>query len=141
MKFNVEKLKTIARPMKEIERQEFESREENRNWLALSAKFALCVRRILRFEGITQRELAKRMDVSASQITKILSGKENICLQTITNVEKVLGRRIIDFYEYNENQECLHSPQMPKNYMISDRVADYACDGEEGTYPSHIHEK
>ena len=95
MKFNVEKLKKIARPTNDAEYQERTFREKNRDWLSLSAKFALCVRHILRTEKITQKELANKMAVSPSQITKILSGKENLSLQTITKVEKAIGRSII----------------------------------------------
>ena len=97
MKFNVEKLKDIARPMTQEERQEIEFRNENRGWLTLSAKFALSVRQILRTEKITQTELASRMGVTCAQITKILSGKENLGLQTIAKVEKALGRSLITF--------------------------------------------
>ncbi len=50
MKFEVDKLKKIARPMMIEERMEMENREETRKWLALSAKFALLVRHILRTE-------------------------------------------------------------------------------------------
>ncbi|MDE6424359.1 MAG: helix-turn-helix transcriptional regulator [Muribaculaceae bacterium] len=97
MKFNVEKMKAISRPMTQSERQEIESRNENRDWLALSAKFALLLRHILRTENMTQTELAARMGVSCVQITKLLSGKENIGLQTIAKVEKALGRNLVTF--------------------------------------------
>lgn len=50
MKFNVDKLKKIARPMTKEERLEMENREENREGRALSAKFALLVRKVLRTE-------------------------------------------------------------------------------------------
>lgn len=102
MKFDVEKLKQIARPMTESERMEIEQRAENRDWQNLSAKFALLLRHILRTEKITQTELARRMNVSSVQVSKILSGKENICLQTIAKVEKALGRSIIFFQDGSE---------------------------------------
>lgn len=97
MKFNVEKMKEISRKMTPNEQQEIESRNENRDWLALSAKFALLLRNILRTEKMTQTELAARMGVSCVQITKLLSGKENIGLQTIAKVEKALGRSLVSF--------------------------------------------
>lgn len=99
MKFNVDKFKEISRPMSQEERQEMECRNENREWLALSAKFALLVRRILREEGMTQKEMARRMGVSSVQVTKLLSGKENIGLQTIAKVENALGRSLISFQD------------------------------------------
>jgi ribosome-binding protein aMBF1 (putative translation factor) len=95
MKFNVEKLKQISRPLTQSERDEMKYRNENREWLALSAKFALSVREILRTDHISQTELASRMGVSCAQVTKLLSGKENIGLQTIAKVEKALGKKLV----------------------------------------------
>lgn len=97
MKFNVEKLKEISRPMTQSEREEIDVRNENRDWLALSAKFALLLRHILRTEKMTQTQLAMLMGVSSAQVTKLLSGKENIGLQTIAKVEKALGRSLVSF--------------------------------------------
>ena len=53
MKFDVEKFKKIARPMTSAEHDDINERAENRDWLFLSAKLALVVRRILRIENIT----------------------------------------------------------------------------------------
>lgn len=39
------------------------------------------------------------MGVSSVQITKLLSGKENIGLQTIAKVERALGRSLVVFKE------------------------------------------
>ena len=78
MKFNVEKLKQMSRPMTDEEKKDIEFRKENREWLAVSERLALKLRRILRTEGILQSELAERMGVTPAQVTKILSGKENL---------------------------------------------------------------
>ena len=88
------------------ERQEISFRNENRDWLALSAKFALTVRHILRSEKITQTELASRMGVSCVQVSKILSGKENIGLQTIAKIERALDRSIVTFIEIAKQRNC-----------------------------------
>ena len=61
MKFNVEKLKQMSRPMTDEEKKDIEFRKENREWLAVSERLALKLRRILRTEGILQSELAERM--------------------------------------------------------------------------------
>ena len=78
MKFNVEKLKQMSRPMTDEEKKDIEFRKENREWLAVSERLALKLRRILRTEGILQSELAERMGVTPAQVTKLLSGKENL---------------------------------------------------------------
>ena len=96
MKFNVEKLKQIARPMSEDERQELEYRQNNRDWLALSEKLALKISYFLRVNGMSKTEFASRMGVSSAQITKILSGKENLSLKTICKIEKALETKLLD---------------------------------------------
>lgn len=96
MKFNVEKLKQMSRPMTEEEKKDIDFRRENREWLAISERLALKLRRILRTEGISQNELAARMEVTPAQVTKILSGKENLGLKTICKIEKAIGQHLIE---------------------------------------------
>lgn len=137
MKLNVEKLKKIARPTSDAEYQERIFRDKNRDWLSLSAKFALCVRHILRTEKITQKELANKMAVSPSQITKILSGKENLSLQTITKVEKAIGRSIIRIIDSQDDILGEHKTYIPTGilqYELSIPSIDYACDYFNDTY-------
>ena len=139
MKFNVEKLKKIARPTNDAEYQERTFREKNRDWLSLSAKFALCVRHILRTEKITQKELANKMAVSPSQITKILSGKENLSLQTITKVEKAIGRSIIRIIDSQDNCSVEYKLSIPTDiypYELYVPVVDYASEYFDDTYSS-----
>lgn len=40
--------------------------------------------------GLKRQELAERMDVSPAQVTKIMAGKQNMTLKTITKLEKAL---------------------------------------------------
>ena len=44
---------------------------------------------------MTQRELAKKLEVSESRLSKILSGQANLTLKTIVKLESVLGEDII----------------------------------------------
>ena len=96
MNFNVKKLKQMSRPMTEDEKKDIEFRRENREWLAISERLALKLRRILRTEGISQNELAARMKVTPAQVTKILSGKENLGLKTICKIENAIGQSLIE---------------------------------------------
>lgn len=65
---------------------------ENRDWLLLSVKLAMKIRSPLEVVGISQSELARRMGVTPAQVTKILSGQENLGLKTIAKVESALGK-------------------------------------------------
>lgn len=91
MKFDLEKLQNIAKPLPEKERQDMEYQIENRHWLLLSVKLALRIRSLMEAQGINQSELARRMSVSPAQVTKILSGGENLGLKTIAKLESALG--------------------------------------------------
>lgn len=92
MKFNLEKLKQLATPLTEQERQDMEYQIENRDWLLKSVQLALKIRSIMAELGINQSELSRRMGVSPAQVGKILSGQENIGLKTIAKVEAALGK-------------------------------------------------
>ena len=82
--------------MSKYERDEMESMEQNRDWLAISERLALKIRKIIRKQGLSQNNLAERLNVSPAQITKILSGKENLGIKTISKIEKALGENLIE---------------------------------------------
>ncbi len=110
MKFNLEKLKEISRPRSAEERMEAECREQHRDWLAVSEKLALKLRYILRTENISQAELAQRMGVTPAQVTKILSGKENLGLKTICKIEQAIGRSLMNI----SLEDGVHQPIVQK---------------------------
>jgi len=90
MKFNVEKLKEMSRPMTEEEKTEILFRQENSEWLAVSERLALQLRRVLRIEGISPNELAACIEVTPDQLKNLLSGKEYIEQGTISKIEDFL---------------------------------------------------
>ncbi|MCM1483722.1 MAG: helix-turn-helix transcriptional regulator [Muribaculaceae bacterium] len=110
MKFNREKLQQLAEPMPDSDRQQMGYQIENRDWLLLSVKLALKIRSLMDAEGITQSELARRMGVSPAQVTKILSGQENLGLKTIAKVSAALGKPlfIVDIEE-NTHAASMHA--------------------------------
>ena len=96
MRFDKNKLDELSRPMSAKELKELESLRDNKEWLDISERLALKIRRILRTEGISQVEFAHKMEVSPAQITKILSGKENLGIKTISRIEKALGHTLVE---------------------------------------------
>lgn len=113
MKFNVEKLKAVARPMTQEERTAMDYRTENANWLQLSATIALKIRKLLRQQGMTQVDLAARLGVTPPQVSKLLSGKINFELRTLVSIQNALGKPIIDvsFQEEHPVSEQLMKTQ------------------------------
>lgn len=63
---------------------------DNWDWLKHSTQIALAARRRMVSLGLTQKDLAERMGCSQQYVSLILKGKENLTLETISRIEKVL---------------------------------------------------
>ena len=70
--------------------EEARVRQNNKAWLKHSRKIAIKVLGTLRERGIKQKELALMLNVSPQQINKIVKGKENLTLETISKLELAL---------------------------------------------------
>jgi ribosome-binding protein aMBF1 (putative translation factor) len=66
-------------------------RRKNREWLKRAAAIGVKVLQALRRQGMTQRELADRMGVSAQQVNKIVKGTEHLTPETLVKLETVLN--------------------------------------------------
>lgn len=65
-------------------------RLENSRWLRRSQKIAMEMLDRMDILGINQRELAHRMGCTPQYVSKILKGKENLSLETISKIEDAL---------------------------------------------------
>lgn len=95
MTFNVERLKEIAKPASVETLKEAEYRKNNWDWLEKSALIALDIHAYLRKNNISKQEFAKMLGVTPAQVTKLLSGKENLGLKTISKIESVLKMDLV----------------------------------------------
>lgn len=68
----------------------------NKKWLDNSAKVAINVLEALRERGMSQKDLAKKMNVSAQQINKIVKGKQNLTFETVGKLEEALSISLIE---------------------------------------------
>lgn len=75
---------------------------------------------ILKEKGITQKELAARLDKSPSEISKWLSGNHNLTLRSIAKLEAELGADLIyipkrdSFHvQINRTISAIAAPQKP----------------------------
>ena len=91
-----EKLSNLASAKPSEWKAKAKYRRDNRDWLKWSAAIAVKVLDALKAQGLTQKDLAERMGVSPQQISKIVRGQENLTLQTIINLEIILGIHIIN---------------------------------------------
>jgi transcriptional regulator with XRE-family HTH domain len=71
-------------------------RFENKAWLRKSQAIALKILRHIRANGISQKELAEKLNVAPQQVNKWLKGGENFTLETISRIELVLDIQLIN---------------------------------------------
>lgn len=76
-------------------REEAEWRRDNWSWLRHSQKIAVKVLLQMKQMGLTQKALAERMDCTQQYVSKILKGKENMSLDTLSKLEDALGINLI----------------------------------------------
>lgn len=76
-------------------REEAEWRRDNWSWLQHSQRIAVKVLLQMKQLNLTQNALAKRMGCTQQYVSKILKGKENMSLETLSKLEDALGISLI----------------------------------------------
>ena len=82
-------------------REEAQWRHDNWPWLHHLQKIAVKVLLRMKLLGLTQKALAERMNCTQQYISKILKGKENMSLDTLSKLESALGITLILDEEYD----------------------------------------
>ena len=88
-------------------REEAEWRRANKNWLRYSQFIA--IRMLSRMDELhlTQAVLAEKMQCSQQYVSKVLKGKENLSLETISKIESALDMDLIkSALSYVEEYNC-----------------------------------
>jgi len=85
--------------------EEVKQRINNRAMLRESQQIALKVLMKLDELGWSQKNLAKAMEVSPQQITKIVSGKENLTIKTQIQLQNILNIPVLASYYENRMEE------------------------------------
>lgn len=84
---------------------------ENKLFVDNSLDIAVEVNNILDEYGWTQKDLAKKLGKSESEVSKWLSGLHNLTLKSISKIEAVLERKVIEvpskgrFNYFNNRQQ------------------------------------
>ena len=90
-------------------REEAEWRRENASWLRHSQQIAVKVLLKMKELHMTQKALAERMNCTQQYVSKILKGKENISLDTMTRLEEALQINIlVDNYQPSQMVSQMH---------------------------------
>lgn len=91
-------------------REEAEWRRDNWSWLRHSQKIAVKVLLLMKQECLTQKALAERMNCTQQYVSKILKGKENMSLDTLTKLEDALGICLINDEQETYSQMVAEEP-------------------------------
>ena len=136
---NNERLTALSKGTKSRWLENAEKRKESEKWSERSTKIALNVLEILRQKKMSKQELADRMQVSAQYISKIVKGKENLTLETISKLESALEVGLIDIKDYSSRIQVKHwsnvahtktiqrSMEQCYRYKITPDYYSYAC--------------
>jgi transcriptional regulator with XRE-family HTH domain len=84
----------------------------NKKWLDQSSSIAVTILLSLKEKGWSQKQLAENMKVSAQQINKIVKGKENLTLETISKLENALGIALIETISYSDINSIQTKPEI-----------------------------
>ncbi|MGL5636911.1 MAG: helix-turn-helix transcriptional regulator [Bacteroidales bacterium] len=76
-------------------------RKQNKEWRRIVGEIAVSILKFLKENGLTQVELAKRLDVSPQYVSKIVQGKENLSIETICKIQLALGIQLIAIPAYH----------------------------------------
>lgn len=71
-------------------------RQNDKSWLRYSQHIAMLVLDRMDELGLTQKGLAELMGCSQQYISKMLKGRENMSIDTLTKIEETLGIRILE---------------------------------------------
>lgn len=77
----------------------------NKKWIDQSSKVAINVLEALKHKGLSQKDLAQKMNISAQQVNKIIKGKQNLTFETIGKLENALEISIMEIIDYKHINE------------------------------------
>lgn len=110
MMTNKEKLLALVSSEKTNTLEKNKERIRNRAMLRESQQIAIKVLMKLDELGWSQKDLAQKMEVAPQQITKIVSGKENLTIETQIKLQHILNIPVLASYYENKMvkiNECI----------------------------------
>lgn len=76
-------------------KEKAEWRLQNKSWLRHSQRIAMKMLEKMDELGLTQRQLAEKMGCSQQYVSKVLKGRENLSLESISRIEDCLNISIL----------------------------------------------
>jgi transcriptional regulator with XRE-family HTH domain len=128
---NIEKIK--AKLLKESKPdtewlKEAQWRQDNYFWLKTSFQIAIQIGSVLKQKNMTQKELAEKMACSPQFVSTLLKGSENLTLETICKIEKVLEIKLINVVSVETSSDYISEYETVLSLPKSKK---YANDNQE----------
>lgn len=111
--------------------------KDNWSWLKYSYAISIRVRRRMKELGITQKELAQKLECTQQHVSVLLGGRANMTLETMSKLEQALqfdliGQNLLEFsYPTSSdkvsgylNDSAISGP-IPEGFKTSDVVDGY----------------
>lgn len=109
--------------------------EKDRRLASIIAEFGSYINQLLKEKEMTQKQLAEKMEVKPSVVSRLLQGNQNTTLKTLAAVEAALGEDIVltpklahthpmvkqNFWAKGELGNCIK-----KSFKPEDQTGDYA---------------
>lgn len=76
-------------------KEKAEERQQNKSWLRHSQRIAMKMLEKMDELRLTQKQLAEQMGCSQQYVSKVLKGRENLSLESISKIEDCLNISIL----------------------------------------------
>lgn len=121
---NKEKFLNLVSDEKSNTLQNIKDRKKNRATLRESQSIAFKVLTRLEVLKWTQKKLAEKLEVSPQQVSKIISGKENLTLETLVKLQTVLEIPLLVTFIERAFDEIMdtHKVEVTQNYDIPEHI-------------------
>jgi transcriptional regulator with XRE-family HTH domain len=86
--------------------------------LKKSQAIALKILRHIRANGISQKDLAERLNVAPQQVNRWVKGGENFTLETISKIENALDIQLINIVDTPQNNETNNVVSLKKENVF-----------------------
>jgi len=113
----IAKLKSIAKPANananakwmEIAKWNEEHADSLEDYLIIAMK----IQKTLKEKKMTQKELATLLNVTPPALTRIMKGRQNISINKVRQIEKVLGISLMSIKKVDENSMQVRTRMVP----------------------------
>ena len=124
MKPNIVKFESLVSSEVSGWHKDAEERKKQRGWRDKAFHIALILLDYKEAQNLSQVQLAEKIGVSKQYINRVLQGKENLTLESISKIENALGISIMNFTVFSFGiQEFGNDAYLEKRAFVEKEVS------------------